>query len=116
MPHPYHPDYNVSTEEYFKTGGDCEDRLNVFREYLESRGVKNVETVRVERVIDNQIVRTTKGTVGHVFILWDGKVYNPSLNKTCRFYGTDLDDYLTHLKQEYGYNYLYHENGTIISF
>lgn len=58
---------------------------------------------------------TTNYDYGHAFLLWDGKVYNPALNKTVRFYGKDLDEYKKILKTDYygGINTLYYENGTV---
>ena len=116
MPHENHT--TPVTSEYFWTyGGDCDERSREFRLYIESKGATNIQNVTVRCVKDGKIVRSHKGYYGHRFLLWNGKVYNPSLNKTVRFYGSDLEEYKKILKSDnYGFNTLYYENGSIESF
>jgi len=56
---------------------------------------------------------TEKKDYGHDFIIWNGRVYNPSLNTTVRIYDGDLNDYKVMLKGDYyKLNMLFYENGT----
>lgn len=116
MPHEFHK--NDVTSEYFWTyGGDCDERAREFRIYLESKGAKDIQTIHARNVQNGKFSPTKWGSYGHTFLLWDGKVYNPALNKTVRFYSTDLDGYKKLLKTDYyGLNTLYYENGTVESF
>lgn len=112
MPHPYHPDYNVSTEEYFKTGGDCEDRANVFKEYLKSRGETNVVICSVFHLENGTFIKSPQNDYGHGFVVWNDQVYNPSLTPSQRFYNYDFQTYIMDLKERHGYNVMYFDNGT----
>ncbi|MFZ3131197.1 MAG: hypothetical protein WA125_08890 [Desulfosporosinus sp.] len=115
QPHIYHKEY-VSVEDFWKYGGDCDERALAFKEYLESKGSTNIQTIRARNLQNGKFAQTPKGSYGHTFLLWEGKVYNPALNKTVRFYGTDLNEYKKLLKTDYyGVNTLYYENGTIES-
>lgn len=114
MPHVYHISA-ISTEEFWAHGGDCSDRAQVFKQYLESKGATNIQTVNVRCVVNGNSVMTKNNDYGHCFLLWNGKVYNPALNKTVRFYDKDLNEYKKILKSDYygGVNTLYYENGTV---
>jgi len=113
MPHEFHKK-DVSSEYFWTHGGDCDERAREFRLYLESKGATNIQTIEARNVQNGKFSPTKWGSYGHTFLLWDGRVYNPALNKTVRFYGTDLDGYKELLKTEYyGLNTLYYENGTI---
>lgn len=116
MPHEYHKK-DVSSEYFWTYGGDCDERAKEFRLYLERKGATNIQTIKARNVQNGKFAPTPKGSYGHTFLLWEGKVYNPALNKTVRFYGTDLIEYKQLLKTDYyGVNTLYYENGTIESF
>lgn len=113
QPHEYH-EKAVSSEYFWTYGGDCDERAKEFRIFIESKGATNIQTVRARNVQNGNIVMDSKGSYGHTFLIWNLRVYNPSLNKTVRQYGTDLGGYKKLLKTGYyGVNTLYYENGTI---
>lgn len=112
MPHVYH-EQSISTEQFWREGGDCTDRAQAFREYLESRGATNIQMVRARYVVNGKCAMTEKKDYGHDFLIWNGRVYNPSLNTTVRIYDGDLNDYKVMLKGDYyKLNMLFYENGT----
>jgi len=112
MTHVYHK-YYVSTEDFWKNGGDCDERALVFREYLESKGATNIQTIHVRNIQNGDLIQDYTGAYGHTFILWNGGVYNPSLNTTVRIYNGDLNDYKKLLKGDYyQLNAIFYENGT----
>lgn len=116
QPHEYHKTY-VSSEYFWTYGGDCDERAREFKLYLENKGARNVQIIKARNIQNGKIAPDPKGSYGHTFLLWDGRVYNPSLNKTVRQYGTSLDDYKELLKSDYyGLNTLYYENGTVEPF
>lgn len=53
MPHVYH-EQSITTEQFWREGGDCTDRAQAFREYLESRGATNIQMVRALYVINGK--------------------------------------------------------------
>ena len=116
QPHEYH-EIDVSSEYFWTYGGDCDERAIEFRSYIESKGANNTQIVKARKIKDGKFSPTRKGSYGHTFLLWNGKVYNAALNKTVRFYGSDLEEYKKLLKTEYyDTNTLYYENGTVESF
>jgi hypothetical protein len=111
MPHIYHEDIK-STDYFWEHGGDCDDRALAFKEYLESKGAADVHIYRVHQLENGTFVKSINNDYGHAFIVWNGKAYNPSLDKSRRFYDYDLNTYLNSLKEKYGYNVIYIDNNT----
>ncbi len=106
MPHIYHED--IKSPDYFwEHGGDCDDRALAFKDYLEKEGAADVHIYRVYHFENGTFVKSVNNDYGHAFIVWNGKVYNPSLDKSRRFYNYDLNTYMASLKEKYGYNVIY---------
>ncbi len=112
MPHTYNPD-RQSTDHFWQYGGDCDDRALAFQEYLKSKGATEVHIIYVHRIENGTIMQDPTGSYGHAFILWNGKAYNPSLDKTRRFYRVDFNEYLQSLKEIYGFNTWYYDSQNI---
>jgi len=113
QPHEYHKS-SVTSEYFWTYGGDCDDRAKEFKLYLESKGATNIQIVHGRNVQNGKLSPTRWGSYGHTFIIWNEKVYNPSLNTTVRRYNSDPKEYKELLKTEYyGLNTLYYENGTV---
>lgn len=113
QPHEYHKT-DVSSEYFWTYGGDCDERAQEFKKFVQSKGGTNIQTATARNVQNGKLCPAGGGAYGHIFVIWDGKVYNPSLNKTVRRYNADLDEYKELLKTEYyGLNTLYYENGTV---
>jgi hypothetical protein len=112
MPHIYH-EQNISVESFWQNGGDCSDRALAFKEYLESKRATDVKICRVYHIENGTFVKSANNDYGHAFIIWNGKVYNPSLDKSRRFYNYDLESYKASLKELYQYNIMYFDNQTV---
>lgn len=103
----------IEPEQFFSQNyGDCDDRALAFRKYLENKGAKNVQYGWVTRVDRNgNMIPDYKGYYGHVFVLWNDKVFSPSNNSTnpYKFYNRDIKSYQQNLKKNSGYNMWYTE-------
>lgn len=112
---PFTETYFPSPETFWVLGGDCDDRAHVFKNYLISIGAKDVQICWMNKIIDGKMVQVSNGDWGHQFILWNGRVYNPSHNPDSRFYNAALSEYLEYVKKKYEYNVLYYENSSQVT-
>lgn len=98
---------------FWENGGDCDDRSRVFYNYLKSKGASGVQICWMARLDENgKMISSYDGGMGHEFILWNGRAFNPSINESRRFYDADLNEYLAFMKNLVGFNTLYYENNT----
>jgi hypothetical protein len=109
--------YGPHPESFWIVGGDCDDRARVFAGYLKDKGATDVQVCWMTTIDEKgNIAPAGDGSRGHEFIIWKGKVYNPSNGVEGRFYDAPLDDFLLFMKDLVGYNTLYFQNGTVIQF
>lgn len=81
MPYNYSSFHTKSSEEFWTDGwGDCDDKSVAFASYLHKIGISNIKYVRIFRY----------GVVSHVFVLWDGRAYDPAEGE----YGINYAQYL----------------------
>lgn len=110
---PYVETKGPQIESFWMQGGDCDDRARVFYNYLKSKGANSVQICWMARLDGNgKMIRSYDGGMGHEFIVWNDRAYNPSSNQSRRFYDTDLDEYLLFMKNLVGFNTFYYENST----
>lgn len=112
---PYVSTSGPHPETFWTKGGDCDDRAIVFADYLKSKGAKNVQICWVCRMDENgAMIPIYDGRLcGHVFVVWNGRVYSPSHPKEQRFYNADISTYQKFLKKTWGFNTWYFENQTV---
>jgi disulfide bond formation protein DsbB len=105
--------YGPHPETFWEQGGDCDDRARVFANYLKSKGATNVQICWMTTLSENgTMITASDGGLGHEFVIWDDKVYNPSNGVEGRFYNASLKDFLSFMKNLMGYNTFYYENQT----
>jgi hypothetical protein len=111
---PYTVTSGPHPETFWQQGGDCDDRARVFASYLKSKGAEDVQICWMARYNENgKMIPGYDGSMGHEFIVWHNRAYNPSINQTRRYYDADLNDYLAFMKDLNGFNTFYYENQTI---
>lgn len=100
-------------ESFWTNGGDCDDRARVFAAYLKSKGAQNVQICWMARLDERgDMIAAYDGGMGHEFIVWNDRAYNPSVNQSRRYYNADLNEYLAFMKDLTGFNTFYFENQT----
>ena len=103
----------ITSTRFWEEGGDCTDRALAFKEYLESKGAKDVHLIVARNSVNGEEEADNYGGYGHCFILWDGRVYNPMPpGDKYSIYGGDFEDYKRALKTDYGYNIIYIDCGS----
>lgn len=111
---PYIYTEGSSTETHFwQYGGDCDDRAMVFKNYLQSRGVKDVQICKIFCWKDGTQVQIANGAWGHAFVVWNNKVYDPQPKQGHAIYGMSVPEYKTHIKRTFGFNMWFNENDTV---
>jgi len=89
---PYKVDFGEtkSPEEFWKLGyGDCDDKSYAFADYLNKKGVQNIEICKV--------FNENTG-YGHCFVLIDGYVYDPTSEPP--LYKANQEKYLKYLEKQ----------------
>ncbi|WP_321422757.1 hypothetical protein [uncultured Methanobacterium sp.] len=110
---PYVVTQGPHPETFWQQGGDCDDRARTFANYLKSKGADDVQICWVCRYDENgKMIPSYDGGMGHEFVVWHNRTYNPSINQTRRYYDWDLNEYLSSLKNITGFNTFYYENST----
>lgn len=110
---PYIQTSGPHIEQFWREGGDCDDRSRVFYNYLKSKGATDVQICWMARLDSNsRMIPSYDGGYGHEFIVWEDRAYNPSINESRRFYDANLDEYLLFMKNLVGFNTFYYENQT----
>ncbi|MBI5460444.1 hypothetical protein [Methanobacterium sp.] len=102
-----------SPEVFWQQGGNCDDRALVLKTYLEIKGAKGVQICWVSRMENGTMVPCYNGAMGHSFVVWNNRVYNPTLNESHRFYDADIPEFKQFLSETYGFNTWYFENQTV---
>ena len=104
--------FEIGASQFWREGGDCTDRAIMFKEYLHSKGAKDIHLIIARKIVNGKEVTDHYGGKGHCFVLWEGKVYNPMPAKDkYSIYGGDFEEYKHSLKVDYGYNTLYVDYG-----
>lgn len=101
-----------SPEVFWQNGGDCDDRALALKTYLESKGAIGVQISWVSRMENGTMIPCYNGAMGHSFLVWNNRVYNPTLDKSHRFYDANITEFKQFLSQTYGFNTWYFENQT----
>jgi len=110
---PYTSTKGPHPETFWQQGGDCDDRTRVLYNYLKSKGSTNVQICWMARLDENgKMIPSYDGGMGHEFLVWNNRAYNPSINETRRYYDSDLNEYLAFMKDLTGFNTFYYENQT----
>jgi len=110
---PYKYTSGPHPETFWEQGGDCDDRTRTFYNFLKSKGAMDVQICWMARLDENgKMIESYDGGMGHEFLVWNGRAYNPSINESRRFYDADLDEYLAFMKNLVGFNTFYYENST----
>jgi|GEM_PF-3580313 hypothetical protein len=100
-------------EVFWQQGGNCDDRALAFKTYLKSKGAKGVQICWVCRMENTTMIPSYDGSYGHSFVVWNNKVYNPSINESRRFYDGNIQEFQKLLKELFGFNTWYFENQTV---
>jgi disulfide bond formation protein DsbB len=100
-------------EVFWQQGGNCDDRALALKTYLVSRGAEDVQICWVCRMENSKMIPSYDGSYGHSFIVWNNKVYNPSINESRKFYEGDIQEFQKFLKELFGFNTWYFENQTV---
>jgi len=89
---PYKLDYGdtKTPEEFWKLGyGDCDDKSYAFVDYLNKKGVKNIEICKVFNLNTGY---------GHCFVLIDGYAYDPTSEPP--LYKVNQKKYIKYLEKQ----------------
>ena len=93
-------------EVFWQQGGNCDDRALALKTYLVSKGAVDVQICWVCRMENSEMIPSYDGSYGHSFVVWNNRVYNPSVNQSRQYYDGDIQEFQKFLKILKHYNHL----------